>query len=165
MAIKMKAEEYLHNEQVIRFVAAENKWQEMIPSECLPNNRKDILWHQEARVEQMEMAFYLSVLEGEFPKRTIKGIAVSDEQEDVIQFGYHINNVVSLLVKNPSQGIATYVWYKNHWTPIFCECKEGQLQMATIPSFAAFLEKYLQLNASPTTSQNHRDTDEHGGRE
>ena len=159
---QIKAEQCLTHEQVIRFVAATHSsptetisvgveihpckdWHDMVPGERLPNNRKDILWHQEARVEQMEMAFYISVLEGEFPGRTITGIAVSDEPDDLIQFGYHINNVVSLLVKNPSQGVATYVWYKNHWTPIFCECKEGQLQMATIPSFVAFLENICSL--------------------
>ena len=43
-------ESTIQHEQVMRFVGVNADWDGMNPCAHLPDNRKDILWHQDARV-------------------------------------------------------------------------------------------------------------------
>ena len=135
----------LENEQVIRFPEKIADWNELVPGANLPVCRSEILWQQDARVEMEEMAFYLGILEGEFPNRTIPGIAISQEPDDKILFGNHVVKMLTMMQENHVQGCATYVWYQQHWIPVFCKSLGNHVQITTVPSFVQFVQTICQL--------------------
>lgn len=143
----------IQHEQVIRFVGVNGDWDGMIPCAHLPDNRKDMLWHQDARVEMSEMNYYLSALGGEFPNQTLDGISVSDEPDDLIRFGNHIVQLVDMMHRNEQKAIATCVLYQQHWIPLFFDKNEGIFQITTVPSFASYTQHICSLMGAGSTVQ------------